>query len=148
MKSTIAIILSSVAIIVAGYNYYLSTARNPWGDSIEKYELANPLDAYKSLVEMELNKDFLALIQYQSAISYKKNREKLDTLKVQKEREFQGKKLLFVEYTEAGIPKREVVALEKEASSGYWFSVYVSSYKVKETNAALAAEMDLWEESK
>lgn len=148
MKNAIAIILSSVAIVVAGYNYYLLTAKNPWGDSIEKYDLSSPLDAYKSLVEMELNKDFLALTQYQSAISGKRNREKLDTLRVEKEREFQGKKLLFVEYTEGGIPKREVVALEKEASSGYWFSVYLSSYGVKEANPALAGEMDSWEESK
>ena len=123
-------------------------ASKPLGEGIEKYSFSTPIDAYRSQLQMNLNNDILASMQFESAVSERKIREKLATLSVEKEREHEGKKLLFIEYKETGVPKRKVVALEKDAESGYWYIVHVSTYFLKDSNSALAAEMTAWEESK
>ncbi len=137
----LALLLSTGAIII-------QLKSKPLGQGIEKYSFATPLESYKAGLQITVNKDFLAQIQLQAAISDRKIKEKLGTIKVHKTREHEGKTLLFIEYNEAGVPKREVVGMEKDAASGFWHEVYISTYTVEKTNPLIAAEIKTWPDSK
>jgi hypothetical protein len=142
MKDTMAIVIASIALVLS----VVAIATKPFGNgNINKYSFATPIDAYRSNLQMIVNKDFLAQIRYHFIIQSKGIEEKLNTLKVAKEREYGGKKLLFIEFTENGVPKKEVVTLEKDVSSGFWNNEYLSGYEVEKTEPYLAAEMKSWE---
>lgn len=144
MKNNVAILISLVAFLTALGSIALQLQSKPLGDGIDKYSFADPLEALKSKLQMDVNQDYLAEFQLSHAITVKKNSEKLQTIKVNKTREYKGSTLLFIEYNEAGLPKREIVGMEKDASTGYWSNVYVSTYFVEKENPALAAEMKEW----
>ena len=148
MKNVIAITMATAALLLSLTTIAFQLKSKPLGAGIEKYSFGAPLEAYKSKLQMPMNKDFLALIQFEAAISDRKIKEKLETIKVNKTREHGGKTIMFFEYNEAGLPKQEVVGMEKDADSGYWHEAYTSAYYVKETNPALASEMEEWEKSK
>lgn len=147
MKGNIAITIASVALVISVVVVVIQMRLNPLGDGIDKYSFTTPINAYRSTLQMTLNRDILAQIQFNWAIEAKGIQEKLNTLKVAKERAYGGKKLLFIEFEEDGVPKREVVTLEKNASSGFWYQEYVSTYEVEKHDAKLAAEINNWEES-
>ena len=144
MKTGVALAMAGVALVLSLGAMVMQLKSKPLGEGIEKYSFATPLDSYRSGLQMDVNKDFLARIQLQAAITDRKIKEKLETIKVHKTREHAGKTLLFIQYDEVGGPKREVVGMEKDAASGFWHEVYTSAYSVKETNPALATEIEAW----
>ena len=146
-RNMIALSMASVALLISLGAMTLQIRSKPLGEGIQKYSFAEPLEAYKSFLQMSVNKDILAQIQLNATLSDRKIKEKLETIKIEKAREHDGKTILFSEYNEAGLPKRKVVSMEKDAGSGFWHEVYTSSYDIKDKNAALAIEIDLWEKS-
>lgn len=145
MKNTITMTVASVALLLSLGTFIFQMMSKPFGQGIDKYSFAEPLEAYKSALRMTINKDILAQIQFSAAINDRKLKEKLKTIKVHKVREYGGKTILFVEYDEAGLPKREVKGMEKDSASGFWYEVYVSTYGIEEQNPKLAKEMSEWE---
>ena len=144
--------MSAAALIVAGCALGLSilavTIRiddKPSGKGMGAYAFDTPLGAHQSMLEIQLNNDILASREYAGAILDRKIREELETLEVKKTREAKGATLLFVEYKEAGLPKRKILTMEKDAHCGLWSETYVSSFGLRDTNEALAAEMEEWE---
>ena len=141
----IAVVIASLALLFSLASWV--RASRPHGKGLRGYKFDTPLNAHRSELRISLNNDALAWQQYAGALNDRKLREKLDTLKIAKTREHKGATILFFEYKEAGLPKREFVALEKDAESGYWHKVYVAAYSVrKEGNPALADEIEGWEE--
>ena len=145
MKNTIAITMALVALLLSLGTIAFQLKSKPLGEGIDKYSFAEPLEAYKSTLQMNMNQDILAQIQFNAAISDRKTKEQLQTIKVHKTREHSGKTILFIEYNEAGLPKRKVVGMEKDAGSGFWHKDYTSTYEVEDKNPVLAAEMKEWE---
>lgn len=81
---------------------------------------------------------------FNAAISDRKTKEQLETIKVSKTREYEGKTILFIEYNEAGLPKRDIEGMEKDAVSGFWHKAYTSEYEMEDKNPALANEIKQW----
>ncbi|RJP85215.1 MAG: hypothetical protein C4518_16445 [Desulfobacteraceae bacterium] len=145
MKNVIAITIALVALLLSLSTLAFQLKSKPLGEGIEKYSFAEPLEAYKSILQMKMNKDILAQIQLDAAINGRKIKEQLETIKVHKTREHGGKTILFIESNDAGLPKKKVVSMEKDAGSGFWHEVYTSAYEMEEKNPALAVEMGEWE---
>jgi hypothetical protein len=145
LKSTIAITLALFSLLISlGITFFIIKYK-PLGEGIDKYNFSDPLAAYKSTLQMNFNQDVLAQIQLNTAISGKKSREKDQTLKVNKAHEYGGKTILFIEYSEAGLPKKDIVGMEKDAESGLWHEEYIAAYQVEDKNPELAAEIKDWE---
>lgn len=144
MKGTISIVIAIFSLLISVGTLTFQLKSKPLGDGIEKYSFAEPLDAYKSTLLMDINKDILAQIQFNAAISDRKTKEQLETIKVSKTREYEGKTILFIEYNEAGLPKHDIEGMEKDAVSGFWHNAYTSEYEMENKNPALAAEIKQW----
>ena len=85
----------------------------------------------------------MAQIEMEYLRSSPRAEEKLETLKVHRDAEYGGKKILFISYKEDGITQYETMAFEKDADTGYWFRGFVSSYDMDD--AALQESMRKWE---
>src|SRR6202030_3838537 len=107
----------------------------------------------KSQMQMELNRDFRARLEFESRMDTQDLQERFDTFKVEKEVSYQRDKkekkrlrdgtgefmILFVTFQRKGETSREVVTMEKNAS-GIWTRGYLSVYDVRPTNKELADE--------
>ena len=147
MKGTISIVIAIFSLLISVGTLTFQLKSKPLGDGIEKYSFAEPIDAYKAILQMEINKDILAQMQFNAAIwaiSDRKVKEQLETIKISKTREYEGKTILFIEYNEAGLLKRDFEGMEKDADSGFWHKALTSEYEMEDKNPALAAEIKQW----
>jgi len=71
--------------------------------------------------------------------------ERLKTLEVRKEAEWNGKKILFISFEEKGIKHYEAQGFEKDAESGLWMPSHVDAFTVGRDNRPLADQMEKWE---
>lgn len=157
----VSVLLSATALIVAVCREPLSPGfalRNPLNSPLDDYQFDTPKNAARSLMQMELNRDFRARLEYESRMDSNDLREQFNTFKVEKEVSFhrdtkerkRGRDgtgefaILFVSYERKGEVCKEVVTLEKDRS-GIWARRYLSIYDVRASNKALADEMDAWE---
>ena len=64
----IALSMASVALLISLGAMTLQIRSKPLGEGIQKYSFAEPLEAYKSFLQMSVNKDILAQIQLNAAL--------------------------------------------------------------------------------
>jgi prepilin-type processing-associated H-X9-DG protein len=130
--------------------------RMPFSSGMSGYDFETPAGAYKAQMEIEMNMDIRAMMEFEKRMRMKDKdtKERLDTLKVAKESEYKGKKndeeveykILFVEYKNKGKDRKEVVVMQKDKDSSLWKRSYVSEFEVETTNEPLAKEMKDWGE--
>src|SRR5262249_6944987 len=58
---------------------------NAFGSGLESYDFSSPSASLKSQLEMEVNNDFRAAIEFSRRLGHKRVKEKLDTLEIKKE---------------------------------------------------------------
>lgn len=121
--------------------------RDPLGSGISKYDFSTPRAALVSRMKIEANKDIRAMIEFESRVHSKEQKEKIDTLEVRKEADFRGKKILFVAFKAKGVNKYSIEGFEKDANTGYWLPSYVGSFEVEKDDKELAEQMRRWEKS-
>jgi hypothetical protein len=158
------LVLSSLALFLVIFHDPLGPIyRMRWnalGLGIGGYDYSTPSKALHARLEIESNRDVRAALEMSRFFEQKELKEKLDTLKVEKEKIVKlpergsGKKgdknrevtLLFVTYKKDGEDQYKVEGSEKHKESGLWKPLnYVGSYEVRETDEALAKEMEEWE---
>ena len=144
MKITIAFTAALVSLLLSLGTIAFLLKSKPLGEGIEKYSFTEPLEAYKSTLQMGINQDILAEIQFQAVINERKKKEELQTIKINKSREYGGKTILFIEYNDAGLPKHKIVTMDKDANSGFWHEEYMGYYEIEDKNPVLAEEMKEW----
>ena len=142
----IAVILSITAILISSGACTWVVFHDPLGKGISEYDFSTPKDGLISELEIELNTDIRAQFELMSLSGNRELEEKLKTLKVHKEAEWQGKKVLFISYEQNGIKEYDTEGSEKDAETGFWTSAYVGAYAVKDDNERLAAMITEWEE--
>jgi hypothetical protein len=126
---------------------------NPFGDGLGGYDFDSASGAYKAQLEIEQIRDIRANLALQRKLNGKELKERLDTLKVEKEVDFKKKekdksvdyKVLFISYKQKGEDRKEVVTMTKDADAGIWHRQYLSSSDVEKDNKDLAREMRDWD---
>jgi len=143
-----SILLSTIAIAMSAVSLAMSMRSGEPVEGAEtiatNYSFDTPLNAYRSRLQMIVNKDWIGMVENDFAVRGEDAKEKLETLQVKKTREHDGKMILFVEYNKLGLPVQNVVAFQKDNVSGMWRELYFSSYDVRDDNPGLAAEIRQW----
>ena len=137
--------LSIAALVISIIGAAWSIFHGGLGKGISGYDFSTPAKAMDSSLAINLNTDIRAMMEMERVKSGKKLKEKRDTLKVHRDAEYQGKKILFISFNENGIEKHEVEGFEKDAESGMWFPAYVSKYSM--TDAPLKKSAEDWEKT-
>lgn len=138
--------LSSLALIVSLAALARSFLHDPLGSGLSKYDLTSPKACLISELKIEQAQDVRAELQLaQLRRGPKKIAERLKTLEVRKETEWNGKKILFISFEENGIKHYDVRGFEKDAESGLWMPSHVDAFTVGRDNRPLADQMEKWE---
>lgn len=98
-----------------------------------------------SHLKLEKNRDVATARALNDLKSRRKLSEKIGSLKVEKTADFRGMRLLFTKYTENGVERKQVSAMEKDAETGLWFPTYVSAYMLRDDPKLKDAYED-WED--
>jgi hypothetical protein len=135
------------------------------------YDFSTPGDAYRSNLRMEDSLDFRALVEYRRRIDEPEQKEKMNTLEIKREATVKLPKkkpdrfpigsgsassdaqkgptrdvaLLFITYKKDGEDRYEVAGMEKNEKSGFWKSVYVTAFDVRDADPKLAKDMEDWD---
>jgi hypothetical protein len=142
-----SLVLSSSALFLA-LATLLYTVFSPGkfpGKGLSSYDLSTPAAAVKSWTEMEANNDFRASIEYRIQRQGPLLKEKHSTLHIEREADFEGKKLLFVSYEVKGKKKYSIEAFEQDDNAKIWAHSFVSSYDVQKVDERLSGQMKAWE---
>ena len=146
-RTRIPLILSVIAAILSATALFVSLYMDPLlGKGLSSYDFTSPQKALRSQLEMEINKDLRAMLELGKLRSVKYNREKLETIRVHDEAEYQGKKLLFVSFKKNSILQYDMAAFEKDAECGLWFRSYVLTSSMEDEG--LKAKIEKWENRK
>jgi len=117
--SAVALLLSVVALL------FTILGSNPLGNGLEQYDFSTPEAAMKSELDMNVSSDVKAIMELSTMRTHLL--EKRSSIEVHKQASYQGKKLLFVTYTESGEQKHEIRAYSKNVDSGFWLRDFVSA---------------------
>jgi hypothetical protein len=175
-----SLILSIIALGIGGFALYLAltfdpfeprfSSENPFKGALNGYkeDLKTAAGTAKAEIDMRVNRDFRAQIEYATLFEQEQLKEKSETFKVEKDPDFKLEpnkdpkakkhkgtgefKILFATYKEDGVDKKEIIVMEKYVLPGpdgkereLWKrSNGLTSARVGEKNKELAAEMDKW----
>ena len=88
--------------------------------SLRSHDLSTPESTLRSVIAMQRDGDWPALLDYMVRSHSSQLKEALDTLKVEKRLEYRGKVILLVSFDRHGVREYRYDVLEKDASSGLW----------------------------
>lgn len=111
--SSLALVLSTLA---AGYVFLGGRGQLSW----RKYDFSSPEAALRSDWTMTRDGDFDAIRAHYREFNRAVATEALNTLQVERTREYKGAKLLFLSFSERGEPVRECRFYVRDAESGLW----------------------------
>jgi hypothetical protein len=135
----------ALCIAVATAAYVFQRGRSEVSASaIQGYNFTSPEESLKSVLTMRRQGQFTALRSYDVAFNGAVLDEKLKTLQIHKTREHDGRRILFISYSERGDKKFDTEAYIRDAESGLWGPSRYSYYDVKDRQ--LAEEMRAWTE--
>ena len=137
--SQLPLVLSVAALFIALTTAAWSVYRNPLGAGISAYDFTTPPKAIDSSLAITLNADIRAMMDLQR-LKDRHAKEKRATLKIHRDADYEGKKILFISFKEDGITQRDTEAFEKHADTGLWFPAYVSEYDMDDAVLKLAIE--------
>jgi hypothetical protein len=121
---------------------FLGGRQDVSAQSIKGYSFSSPEDALKSVLTMRQKGEFTALRSFDVAFNSAVIEEKISTLKIEKIREYDGRRILFITYKERGDMKYATEAYIRDAHSGLWGPTRYEYYDVGDRE--LAAEMRGW----
>ena len=145
MKTTLALIFSSIAVLASAFATFRVLRTDAAHKPLSAYDFSSPASALSAQSQMLADGNYPALIQADIRRNGPKAQEKIRTLQIKKEAEWKGTKLLFISYEVGGIPKFEVAGMEKDASSGLWFPKHVSRYSLPDEAKSLKQSIEAWE---
>lgn len=140
--SRLPLVLSLAALVIAVASTAWNIFRNPIGAGISAYDFTTPQNALDSSLAIDINADIRAMLDLQRLKS-RNSKEKRETLKIHRDADYQGKKILFISFKQNGITKYDTEAVEKDAETGLWFPAYVSTYGMDDD--ALERAINAWE---
>jgi hypothetical protein len=97
---------------------------------VKNYDFSTPKAAIESQLQMRLNGDIRAMLEYEQTLDRHEVEEELKTLEVHKQLEYRGNLVVFITFNKEGVKRYEVRWMEKDARSGMWRSAkrgYVGS---------------------
>ena len=133
-NSKLSIILSSLALALSLFVFLWTYVMDPLGSGISSYDFTTPKSALTSSLKIQANRDFRAMLDLERLKQGNTANEKQRSVQVHKESNYQGKKILFISYTENGLKKNDISSFEKNADSGLWFPSYVSTYNMGDSD--------------
>ena len=134
--SILALVLAIVALFV-----------DPTNRGLAAYDFDTPHDALVSEARMQENRDARAMMELDQLQSGRDPEAIAETLEIERERNFQGKKILFVTWEEDGVTKHAVRAVEKDAETGYWIPTLVPrDAELDQADRQLAQNVRDWEQ--
>jgi hypothetical protein len=113
LSNALSLILSVSALVLV----LLAGRAQP---SHRKYDFTSPEAALRSDWTMTRNGDFDAIRAFYRDFNRAVAAEALDSLHIERTREYKGAKMLFLSYTERGEPVRECRFFVRDAESGLW----------------------------
>jgi hypothetical protein len=136
--------LSLAALVISVATAIWTMVSDPLGSGLSNYDFSSPEQALRSSLAIEINHDIRAQLEFDRLVLGKKRAEKLKTLKIHRESEYQGKKLLFVSFEQNGIPRKDVEAFDKDADTGIWTGpMFMRASEIQD--ADLREAVDKWE---
>jgi hypothetical protein len=130
-----------LALVALGLHFFA----DPLGPGLARYDFTTPQAALVSQMQIKLRKDVRAAAELQALAEGDKIKEKLDTLEVRREADWNGTRILFIAYQEGGSKRYGIAGFEKNARTGLWAPVPVPLESVREQNPDLAKQIDSWE---
>ena len=143
-SSRLPLILSTAALAISAISAAWGYINDPLGSGLGSYDFTTPQAALLSQIDMDKRQDVRAMLELQTLKKGASATEKRKTIKVHKESNYQGKKVLFTSHVENGIPKNDIATFEKHADSGYWFPAYLSTYDIDDK--ALEHAIEEWKQ--
>jgi hypothetical protein len=116
--------------------------RNPLGKGLRSYDFSTPEKAMRSHLQISANHDVRALIELASIESDAE--AKLKSLKVHKQAEYRGRKILFVSFDKDGVGTHDIEGFEKHADTGFWFPRATYSFDIEDQD--LKKSIQEWKE--
>lgn len=118
-----------IATAAAGWVAYRDP---PWG-RLWRYDFSSPDAALKSMSRISANGDVQTRLELAAKLDRKEDKERYDTLKIDKTVDYpgkkdkdKGKKVVFYSYKRDGKERRSTQWFEKDEGTGYWKPTYVS----------------------
>jgi hypothetical protein len=132
------------------------TLRNPFGSPLSRYNMKSPGEAYKGLLEIQLNSDIPAMAELGRLQQNKLAKEKVESFEVKSDADFSRTekvkekdkevkyKVLFATWKEDTKEVKEVVAMRWDDEAEMWRPSRLSPQEVAGKNADLAKQMEEW----
>ena len=142
------LVLSIVAIVISLSSCMWMVFSNPAGKACKRYNFSTPKASLFSLAEMGANNDVLAQRELMNLSDSLEMKERLKTLKVNKEAEWKGKKILFISYDRNGLTRYDTSIFEKDDKTGFWLPARRSRISdIRDDDRELAKAMQEWQEN-
>ena len=147
-KGTVFFAVAAIVLTLFSVGY--SFSRNPpWG-RLSKYDFSTPEAALRSGLKMQTNADVFAQVEFQSAINRKMLKTRIDTLEVKRTVDFDGKKILFIQFQELNpttkkTEDRKIVRFfEKDEDTNFWKETFIPTTDLETKDPKLAKEIRDW----
>lgn len=133
-------------VLFRGTGSTASTESRPEGSGsgLAAYDFTTATKAMESEAKIESKMDLRASLELERKTSGLRTQEKADTLKVHREADFQGAKIVFYSYKVKGEMKYATQGFEKHEESGLWIRKSIGVNEVQNENPDLAREMREW----
>jgi hypothetical protein len=152
----IPIVLSVLSLVVSVATALWLGTHDPLGKGLSQYDFSTPKAALISSMEIQNKFDIKAIMQLAAATSdhiFGNAAEKQRTLKVWKEAEWRGNKVLFCSFERDGITEYSCEAVERNAQTGRWMPSSLplifenAGDSVSEEDKRLSKMVSRWKES-
>jgi hypothetical protein len=117
----------------------------PLGPGLARYDFTTPRAALVSQMQIQLHRDVRSALELQALTEGGKVKEKLDSLEVHGEADWNGTRILFIAYQEDGIKRYGAAGFEKNARTGLWTPAPLPLGAMRDQNAELAKQIESWE---
>jgi hypothetical protein len=145
-SGVLSLILSIVALAVAlGSLAWQFFRGDSLGHGLSHYDFSTPEKALLAQGQMRLNHDLRAEWEYYEKMDGGLQKERLDTLKVEKQRIWNKRVILFISYKQKGVERKDINAFRKSKKMGFWVPDYgFNDFQIRGQNPTLADEIVRW----
>jgi hypothetical protein len=138
-------VLSACALVLSLVALGLHFFADPLGPGLARYDFTTPRAALVSQMQIQRRHDVRAALELQALTAGGNLQEKLNTLEVPKEADWNGVHILFISYREDGVKRYGTAGFEKNARTGLWAPAPVPLPAVREQDPELAKQIESWE---
>jgi hypothetical protein len=149
----LAVLALLISLGVAGWEVYRQffapgsrkDASEAAAKGLSGYKLTTPEDAFRSQWLIRAKKDYRAVVEL-GLVGDPPYQEMLDTLKVEKEADWNDKKVLFISYKRGGEQRYDTPVLAKDPVTGFWKQEYVDPAVIGKDKPELGQLVTNWRE--